>query len=483
MIHLRAIFFFVGWLLVILAGAMLIPCLFEYATGGGDALCYIMSSALSLFVGGLFVASNRSDQEIQMGKRDTFLLTTFSWLTLVVFSSMPFLFSKTPLSLTHAFFESVSGMTTTGATILSNIEQLPIGVKVWRAVLHWLGGIGIVVMALTIMAELRIGGLELFHRESSDQSEKLLPRIRQMTRIIFMSYIGLTVVCFVFLCVLGLSFVDAFCHALSCISTGGFANYDASIGHYNHLPLELVLGVFMVIGGCPQLLFARIWTGKFKQFFQDDQVRAYLKILAFMVLSIALWRILREGGEPFRVLVKTFFNVTSVLTTTGFSSEDYSSWGTYAMVFFFVVPFLGGCTGSTSGGLKIFRLQVMYSLAVVQLKKLRRPHGIFLPKFNGKELSESLFHSVIGFVMLFMMSFMAFAVVLGFLGLDFMTALSASASMLTNIGPGLGEVIGPAGNYASFSESVQWFLMVGMILGRLELLTLYVLLLPSFWRD
>ena len=483
MIHFRCIFFFIGWLLIILSGAMIIPLVMEYTLGNQETAPYFLSAIISLFSGGLLVFSNKSDREVSFGKRDTFLLTTLSWVTLIAFSTLPFLFSSLPISLTDAIFEGVSGMTTTGATVLSELSTMPVGILVWRAMLEWLGAVGIVVMALTIMAELKIGGLELFQSESSDKSEKLMPRIRQMTKIIFLTYVCLTFVCFLILLTLGLPFLDAFCHTLTCVSTGGFANYDASIGHYNSLLIEGTMGLFMVIGGCTQLLFARAWMGRGLQFFQDQQIQTYLKALALFVMSLIVWRLLVTSEDPLTVIIKSFFNITSVMTTTGYSSEDYSAWGPFAMVFFFMLPFFGGCTGSTSGGIKVFRFQVLWSIALVQLKKLRRPHGVFLPSYNGKKISDTIFQSVVGFVLLFLLSFMGLALILGMQGLDFMTALSASCSMITNLGPGLGKVIGPAGNYASFSDNIKWCLMAGMILGRLELLTIFVLFLPSFWKD
>jgi trk system potassium uptake protein TrkH len=483
MIHYRSIFFFVGWLLLVLAVAMLFPLAFEVALHGNDIKAYGLSSAITLFLGGLLVSSHQTDHVLALGKRDTFLLTVFSWTISILFSALPFLFSMTNISLTDAFFESVSGMTTTGATVLTDLDHSPVGILVWRAILQWLGGIGIVVMALTIMADLRIGGMELFQTDGGDPTEKLFPRIRQVAHTIFLSYIGVTIVGIAALYTAKLSFVDAFCHALTSIATGGFANYDTSIGHYDSLSVPLILTVIMIIGGCSQLLFARLWIGKYTTLLDDSQLRTYIKILLFIVLSVSLWRFLNSQNPSFKMLVHTLFNITSVMTTTGFASEDYTAWGPFAMILFFILPLIGGCTGSTTGGLKVFRLQVIAAVIMIQLKKLRRPHGIFLPKFKGKELSESLVQSIIGFVMLFFLSWFVLALILSFLNLDFVTALSAACAMLTNLGPGLGPLVGPEGTYAGFAPEVKWCLMIGMLFGRLELLTLYILFLPSFWKD
>ena len=276
---------------------------------------------------------------------------------------------------------------------------------------------------------------------------------------------------------------DAFCHTLTCVSTGGFSTYDASIGHFNSRLIELIIIVFMFIGGCSQLLFARTFFGKKSFITKDSQFRSYVKGLLLIILATIVWRLVTTDTDPLEVIVKTLFNITAIFTTTGYASEDYMTWGPFAMVLFFILPFIGGCTGSTTGGIKIYRFQVLWSIAETQLKKLRRPHGVFVPKFNGKRLSEDLFSSVAGFVILFVLSFVGLALILAVLGVDFLTAMSAAAAVLTNLGPGLGDIIGPTGNYSTLSEGVKWCLMVGMIMGRLELLTIYVLFLPSFWKD
>jgi len=483
MIHFRSIFFLAGWLLVILAMAMLIPVgiglLFNYQ----NTEAFILSSIITLFTGVLLVFSNRSDREFEFGKRDTFLVTSICWVVGIAFSTLPFIFSNKSMLLTDAAFESVSGLTTTGATIFNDLASIPPGLLVWRAILEWLGGIGIVVMALTVMTELRIGGLELFQSESSDKSEKLLPRVRQMAKLILTLYITLTVLCFTALYLAGMHGFDAFCHTLTCVSTGGFSTHDTSIAYFDNPIIELIIIVFMFIGGCSQLLFARSFFGKKSFITKDSQFRAFVKGLSLVILATMAWRLVTTDTDPLQVVVKTLFNITSIFTTTGYASEDYMTWGPFAMVLFFVLPFIGGCTGSTTGGIKIYRFQVLWSIAETQLKKLRRPHGVFVPKFNGKRLTEDLFSSVAGFVILFILSFVGLALTLAVLGVDFLTAMSASASVLTNLGPGLGDIIGPTGNYGALSEGVKWCLMVGMIMGRLELLTIYVLFLPSFWKD
>lgn len=483
MAHFRSIFYLIGWLILILAAAMT-PCLLiDFFMGNPDYKIYLLSQAIMVFLGVLFVFSNKSGTEIDFDKRDSFLLTAISWIFAIGFSSIPFLLSSINISYTDAFFETVSGLTTTGATILTHLDTLPKGILFWRAILQWLGGIGIIVMALTLLTDMRVGGLELFQSESSDRSEKFLPRIAQIAKVILITYISLTLLCFLALTSLKLSWFDALCHSLSTISTGGFSTHDESIGFFHNKPLEYVLVLFMFLGGVTQLLFGHLFTKNWRQFFKDDQIKTYGFLTFFFVSIVVIWNVCTAEGHYFDVITQSIFNVVSAVTTTGFCSADYSTWGGVGMMVFFFVPFIGGCTGSTAGGIKVFRFQVLWRVTFIYLQKLRRPHGVFLPKYNGKQISSSIFDSVAALVILFIFCFALLAFCLSFFGLDFVTTLSASAAMLTNLGTGLGQYIGPSQTYAELGMPIKWVLMVGMLLGRLELVTILILLLPSFWKD
>ena len=483
MVHFRSIFYLVGWLIITLAGAMVPSAILDFIDQSPEYKSYLLSQIVMVFLGVLLIFSNKSSSDIDLDKRDSFLLTGSAWIFAIMFSSLPFLLSSNTESITDAFFETVSGLTTTGSTILTDLDHLPRGILLWRSMLQWLGGIGIIVMALTILTDMRVGGLELFQSESSDRSEKFLPRIAQIAKVIFMTYFVLTVLCFVSLILLNVSWFDAVCHSLTTISTGGFSTHNASVGFFNSPLVEYVLVIFMWSGGVTQLLFGYFFTRNWKSFFKDDQVKAYVKISFFFVIVMCIWNVMHQTGDVFSIITKSFFNVISASTTTGFSSENYSSWGGFAWVVFFIAPFIGGCTGSTSGAIKVFRVQVLWRITSIHLKRLRRPHAVYLAKYNGKQVSESVFDSVASFVMLFIFCYIFFCFLLSFLGLDFQTAMSSSAAMLTNLGPGLGDQIGPSSTYASFSPSVKWVFMIAMLLGRLELVTIIILLMPSFWRD
>ncbi len=484
MVHFGSIFYLIGWLILILSGFSILPATIDFIRGEPDFKIYLFSGALMVFWGALFILSTRSKEDLEFDKRDSFILTALSWTLVILFSAIPFLLSSLNFSWTDSFFETVSGLTTTGATTLVKLDTMPWGILLWRSILQWLGGIGIVVMALTVLTEMRIGGMELFQTESSEKSEKFLPRVAQIAKIIFWVYLLLTVLCFSALWACGMTWFDALCHSFTTVSTGGFSTHDNSIAFFNSFLIESILTLFMFLGGVAQLSFIHLWQGKWQRFFEDSQLQAYTKILCAAILALVAWKLIyRAEEDPLTVIIKTLFNITSVLTTTGFQSEDYTTWGGFAIVLVFFLPFIGGATGSTSGGIKVFRCQVLWEVALTQLRKIRRPHGIYLPKYNGRKISEEVFNSVGAFFIFFIISFVMLSLILAFLGLDTMTSLSAAASMLTNLGPGIGNIIGPTQTYMPLTNDIKWVLMGGMLLGRLELLTLYVLFLKSFWKD
>ncbi|MFN7662639.1 MAG: TrkH family potassium uptake protein [Alphaproteobacteria bacterium] len=483
MAHFRSIFYLIGWLILILAGAMTPSFLIDFVANHPDYKIYLLSQAIMVFLGVLLVFSNKSGAEIDFDKRDSFLLTAITWMFGIGFSSIPFLLSSIDISYTDAFFETVSGLTTTGATILRHLDTLPRGILFWRAMLQWLGGIGIIVMALTLLTDMRVGGLELFQSESSDRSEKFLPRIAQIAKVIFITYLSLTVLCFLALITLQLNWFDALCHSLTTISTGGFSTHDESIGFFNNKFLEYVLVLFMFLGGVTQLLFGHLFTKNWKLFFKDDQIKTYSLLTLSFIVMVVSWNVWTQKSDYADIITKSVFNVVSAVTTTGFCSADYALWGGIGTMVFFFAPFIGGCTGSTAGGIKVFRFQVLWRVTFIYLQKLRRPHGVFLPKYNGKQISGAIFDSVAALVILFIFCFVLLSFSLSLCGLDFITTLSASSAMLTNLGTGLGAYIGPNQPYAELSLPVKWILMGGMLLGRLELVTILILLLPSFWKD
>jgi trk system potassium uptake protein TrkH len=382
-----------------------------------------------------------------------------------------------------AFFESTSGITSTGSTVLTNLDTLPHGILLWRSIMNAYGGVGIVVMAMAILPMLKIGGMQLFRTESSDTADKMLPSVRQLSSTIMMIFLALSAACSLAYWLAGMEAFDAVNHALTTISTGGFSTHDASIGHYQSAAIEWIAVIFMLSGAFPLILWYQVTHGRPMALWRNSQIRWLVAIILVCSVTTTLWLTVNEGIPPLEGFRMTMFNFTSIITTTGFASTDYMQWGTFAIMLFFVISVFGGCTGSTSGGIKMFRLQILFESARIQINQLIQPHGVFIARYQGKPITKEISASVLSFIIFFGMCFTLTALVLSLYGLDYLTAMSAAAEALANVGPGLGNLIGPAGNFAGMPSDVKWILSAAMILGRLELFTVLVMLSPLFWRD
>ncbi|AIL12896.1 hypothetical protein IM40_04220 [Candidatus Paracaedimonas acanthamoebae] len=482
MIAFQPIFFTSGLFLISLALGMVGPGLVDFFHHDINWQAFALASGVTLFIGLLLVLANRSQKIQNLTVRDTFLLTAINWLTTSIFAALPFIFTYSTPSLTDSFFEAISGLTTTGATAIVRLDYASHGIILWRSLLQWFGGIGIVLMALTILPLLRIGGMQLFRSEFSDRSEKILPKVSQIASAIFGTYIFLTFACTLALWWAGMTFFHAFCHALSTVSTGGFSTFEASIEYFNDPYIEIVLIIFMIMGAITLTLFVRCIQGEAKTLFKDNQVRTLFKILIIASLATTFW-LWQDGHELMYALRHSIFNVTSILTTTGFNSQDYSLWGNFPIMIMLALSVIGGCTGSTSGGIKIFRFHVMYATVKTQILQLRRPHGVFIPMYNGKPIPEGIFLSVFTFFALFVACLGALALALSLFELDLLTCLFAALSVLNNMGTGFGDILGDTGTYAALPTGAKWLLMFGMLVGRLEYITILILFSPKFWRD
>jgi len=488
-INYRLVLFFVGILLSTIAVAMLIPALADLVDGHKDWQVFVTSSAVTLFCGLSLILTNRSEDKVKLGLREMFLLTNLSWLVLATFSALPFTFSEWEMSFTDSFFESMSGITTTGSTVVTELDGAPPGLLLWRAILQWLGGIGIIVMAMIVLPNLQVGGMQLFRMESSDKSDKALPRTTQNAAAVAVIYVALTYICALLYWMAGMERFDAIAHALTTVATGGFSTSDGSMGNWAMPAIHWIAIVFMLLGGMPFILYLRTFrsftnrTAQTDRFalFKDGQVRWFAAILMVAILVVAtnLHMIVDEDLEW--TIRHACFNVISVMTGTGYASHDYGQWGTLTLAILFFLTFVGGCAGSTSCGIKIFRFQVLYATARVQIHRLLQPHGVFVPYYNGRPISEEVSSSVMSFFFLFMLTFGVLAVVLGAFGLDFMTAISGAATAIANVGPGLGPIIGPSGTFQDLPDGAKWALSIGMLLGRLELFTIVVLVSRQFW--
>ncbi len=479
----QSIFFVVGILLLALGSAMIAPCILDWSLGDPVWQGFLQSAVITLLSGGLFVFANKPYAPMELSLRETFMMTTASWVILAGFASLPFMLTRVTSSTTDSIFEAVSALTTTGASIITGLDYISSGVLLWRSLLQWLGGIGIIVMAMTVLPVLHIGGMQLFRSEFSDRMEKILPRVSQITKAIFYTYTLFTVICTLALWGAGMNLFEAICHGLTTVSTGGMSTSDDSIGHFNNAWIELIMIIFMIIGASTTLLFVRLLRGDIKAFFQDAQIRTIFAFAISTPLLIGLWRYYNHDLVLLQALRESYFNTISMITTSGFNTTNYGAWGTFPVIAFFILVLIGGCTGSTASGIKIFRLKIMYALTKTQLSKLYRPHAVMVPLYGNQQISEDVFDSVFTFLALFVFSFAGLTLGLSFLGLDFITAIAGAVSAITNLGPGFGPIIGPTGSYVMIPDGAKWLLMFGMILGRLEFVSILVLFTPGFWRD
>ncbi len=481
MIDLRPIFFVCGLLLTTLSAAMLVPALLDALSDSSGWRVFLGSAAVTLFIGMTFILTNRIGRS-PMSVRQAFLLTSTSWMVIAVFGALPFAFSDLELSYTDAFFEAMSGITTTGSTVILGLDAAPPGILIWRSMLQWLGGIGFIVTAVAVLPMLQVGGMQLFRAESSEKSEKAMPRVAQIATGIAVIYLVFTAAIAVALWLAGMTPFDAAAHAMTTIATGGFSTRDLSIAYYDSALVDAILICGMVAGGIPFVLYLHAVRGRIWLLLGDSQVRWFLTILvsAISVLTLAN-SILNEIPLPTAIRYSAF-NAVSVMTGTGFATSDFSGWGPFANAAFFFLMFVGGCAGSTTCGVKVFRFQILFAAARVQIDRLIQPHGVFIAYYNRRPITEQLMDSVMAFFFIYAVSFAALALVLGIIGLDMMTATSGAASAISNVGPGLGPVIGPASTFASLPDPAKWVLSFGMLLGRLEFFTVLVLFIPAFWR-
>ncbi|WP_417423360.1 TrkH family potassium uptake protein [Hoeflea sp.] len=478
----RPVMLVTGVLVGTLGLAMLLPALVDLAADNDDWMIFVSAAVVTMLFGfGLFIANRGAPKGLST--RQAMLMTVVSWVALVAFGALPFHWSGIVPSYTDAFFESMSGLTTTGATVITGLDTTPVGLLFWRGLLQWLGGLGIIVMAIAVLPMLQIGGMQLFKAEAFDTAEKILPRAAQISTSITLVFIAMTGLSAVAYMAVGMAADDAVIHAMTTVATGGFSTKDASIGAFNNPGVEWVAIVFMTLGSIPFLLYVQMLQGKFRPFLADEQVKAFLAFLGVAILmawTMAHFGKFHVGLEGLR---HSAFNVISIVTGTGYSSTDYGLWGSHAVAFFFIIMFAGGCAGSTSCGIKIFRFQVLFEAVRQHVAQVMYPHGVFRAHFNGKPIEDRVVASVMSFFFLFMTTFVVLALLLRFSGLDTITALSGAGTALSNVGPGLGDIIGPAGNFQSLSDVQKWLLAAGMLLGRLELFTVLVLFLPRFWRS
>ena len=477
----KTVFFIIGILLVVLGIFMLIPYGVQliYAENSNS---FFSSSIITIFIGILTILSSLK-KEKQLNLQQAFLFSTLAWISIAAFGSIPFILSSLELSISEAFFESMSGITTTGSTVILNLETTPKSILIWRAIMQWLGGIGIIVMATTVLPLLKVGGMQLFKMDASG-TEKILPKTVEVSVLIIAIYTTLTFICAITYWTQGMNIFDSIAHSFTTLATGGFSTHNESIGFFKNPGIEFTAIIFIILGSVPFIAYLKFIKGNKKIFFQDVQIKGFLYLLIFSILVMFIYLFINNNDYSFIDNLRiSSFNVISILSGTGYVTDDFGLWGEFPLIFFIFLMFIGGCAGSTTCGIKIFRLQILFIFLKNQIKKLIYPNSIFVVSYNKHKIEDSFINSVIVFIFSYLFIFLMIAILLSITGLDFLSAISGAATSISNVGPGLGEMIGPNGNFNQVSDMSKWILSFAMLLGRLEIFAVLVLFLPSFWRS
>jgi len=478
----KTVFFIIGTLLITLGFFMLVPYGVQLFYKE-DSHSFLSSSFITILIGVLFVLANLQEK-YQLNLKQTFLFSTFTWISVALFGSIPFILSDLNFSLSDSFFESMSGITTTGSTVITDLDNSPKSILMWRAIMQWLGGVGIIVMAITVLPLLKVGGMQLFKIESSDKPEKILPRASQVAFIIISTYLILTLFCALFYKILGMNLFDSIAHAMTTIATGGFSTHNESIGYFKNSNIEIIATIFIILGSVPFISYLKFIKGNKKIFFQDIQIKGLIYLFIFSTLVMFFYLLFNNTSDLLVEKIRiASFNVVSILSGTGYVTNDFSLWGKFPLIFFLFLMFIGGCAGSTACGIKIFRFQLLFLFINNQIKKIIYPNSIFILKYNNQKITDDYMNSVVIFIFAYLFIFILMAMLLSVTGLDFLSSISGAATSISNVGPGLGELIGPNGNFKSVPEVSKWILSFGMLLGRLELFAVLILFLPSFWRN
>ena len=486
MFDLRPVGYVLGLLLLVLGLSMLVPMVADIWARNGHWPVFAQSAAMTALAGLFLVLSCAASRRGGLNLQETFLMTTGVWLILPFFAALPFIFGATQASYVDGLFEAMSGMTTTGSTVFSGLDALPPGLNLWRGLMQWFGGVGIIVVAMVFLPELRVGGMQMFRSEGFDTMGKILPRAAEIASRISVIYLVLTVICALSYAALGMTPFDASLHAMTTISTGGFSSHDESFGLYQG-PMEYVAVMFMILASLPFVRFVQLIAGSARPILRDTQIQAYVALILLVSALTAVVRVVQADIGWEMALREALFNVTSIISGTGYSSTDYQLWGGAAVAVFFFIGLIGGCAGSTSCSIKVFRYQLLFASISTQVRRLYAPNGVFEPRYQGRPVAEDVLSAVMAFFVLFFVSLGVISVLLGLTGLDFTTAVSGAATALANVGPGLGEVIGPVVaddmGFGSLNPAAKWILILAMLIGRLELVVVFVLFSARFWRD
>ncbi|TYA53334.1 TrkH family potassium uptake protein [Formosa maritima] len=476
-------------------GFMMLSSLISFIYKDGVTSKLFISGALTILIG-LLAMFNTKDHNKEMNKREGYIVVTFGWIVMALSGTIPYLLTGSITNFTDAFFETMSGFTTTGASILNDIEVLPEGVLFWRSLTHWIGGMGIIVLAIAILPLLGIGGMQMFAAEAPGPSaDKLHPRITDTAKRLWLIYFGYTIAETILLKVAGMSFFDAINHSMSTLSTGGFSTKNASVAYWNGQPIiQYIIIIFMFLAGTNFVLSYFAFKGKVQKIIKDEEFKLYFKFIAIFTIIAAFIIYFKADvsassiehpmvwGEAESAFRHALFQVLAIVTTTGFVTADYTLWTPFLMVFFFGLMFLGGSAGSTSGSVKVVRHLILIKNGFLEFKRALHPNAILPVRYNNKAVTGDIVFNILAFFILYMLFFIVGALVFSMMDIDFESSIGLAASSLGNVGPALGEY-GPVNNYASLPTFGKWWSSFLMLIGRLELFTVLILLTPFFWRN
>jgi trk system potassium uptake protein len=480
MLNIRPVLFVLGVVLSKIALFMYVPTLVAFFSGTGGFLEFGQSVIITHIASFILLTLGRT-KNFRLSVRDMFLITSLVWTVASAFAALPFVFIN-HISFTDAYFETMSGITTTGSTVLSGLDNMAPSVLLWRSILQWIGGVGFIVMAVAILPMLNVGGMKLFQTESSDKSDKTSPRAKTVAKNIVVVYLILTLLCCLGYILTGMDLFEAINHSFTTLSTGGYSTTDASMNHFSN-GAHWVATLFMFLGGLPFLLFVVALKKRSpKVIFNDAQVKGFFILFLSSSTIVALWLNLHNGYPILDAFRVSMFNIVSVVTTTGFGLDDFTAWGALPTTIFAFLMIAGACSGSTAGGIKIFRFQIAFALLKKQMMRLVHPSGVFVQRYNQRPVNDDIINSVVAFAFTFLITIIVIAIILSAMGIDPVTSISGAATAVANVGPGMGDIIGPKGNFAPLPDLAKWVLSIGMLMGRLEIMTIIVLFFPAFWR-
>ena len=480
MLDLRPVGYVIGLLTATLGALMLFPLALDWAAGNDNWAAFAESAVITGLCGALLTLACANGTGQGLTLRQSFVLTTGVWVVLPAFGALPLMIGAPELGFTDAMFESVSGMTTTGTTVIVGLDDLPPGANLWRAMLQWLGGLGIVIVALIFLPVMKVGGMQFFRAEGFDTLGKVLPRALDISAALVQIYVVLTIACALVFWALGMNGFEAVVHALTTLSTGGFSNRDTSFTEFSEA-LHYACAFFMILSTLPFIRFIQLMQGQAAPLWRDSQVRAYLRWTFYAIAAVVVWRVLVQGEHAPHTLHDSVFNVVSIFSGTGYGSGDVTLWGHLPFVVLLIVGFIGGCTSSTGCSVKVFRYQVMFAAIRTQIRRLLMPYAVQPLRLDGRTVDRDVTNSVIVFFTLFVLSFGVLAVALGMTGLAPRSALTAAWTSIADIGPVWGPEVGPTGAVNGFPATAKWLMIAGMLVGRLELLSVYVLFTVRFW--